>query len=42
MTMIYYDGSFLNCNEIYVGENEFIVDDIYSVPILEIQRIVGD
>lgn len=39
MKIIYYDGGVLECCEIYFADNELIVDDIYSVPIVEAQRI---
>ena len=39
MKIIYYDGSVLECSEIYFAVNELIVDDIYSVPINQVLRI---
>ena len=39
MKIIYYDGSELECSSIYVAENELIADDIYTVPLIEVQRI---
>lgn len=40
MKIIYYDGSVLECNEIYfASDNEIIVDGIYRVNTIEILRI---
>lgn len=39
MKIIYYDGSTLECSSIYVTENTLIADDIYTVPLIEVQRI---
>lgn len=39
MRIIYYDGGVLECSEIYFTEKELIADDIYVVPIVEVQRI---
>ena len=40
MKIIYYDGSVLECEEIYfASKDELIVDDIYSVPTVEVLRI---
>lgn len=43
MTIIYYDGSKLECNEIEIstdGKN-IIVDGYRIVPLLEVLRIIG-
>ena len=42
MKIIYYDGSILKCNRILVSDKEIIVDDIYNVPLIEVQRIEED
>lgn len=42
MKIIYYDGSILNGNTIYFTEHELIVDDIYTVPLVEVLRIEED
>ena len=42
MRIIYYDGSILKCNRILVSDKEIIVDDIYTVPMIEVQRIEED
>ena len=42
MIIIYYDGSFLHCSTIEMGEKEMIADGIYVVPLIEVQRIVED
>jgi hypothetical protein len=39
MKIIYYDGSTLECSSIYVTADELIADDIYVVPLIEVQRI---
>lgn len=39
MKIIYYDGSTLECSSIHVTENTLIADDIYTVPLIEVQRI---
>ena len=39
MKIIYYDGSTLECSSIYVTENTLIADDIYTIPLIEVQRI---
>lgn len=39
MKIIYYDGSTLTGSSIYVTEKTLIVDDIYEVPLIEVQRI---
>ena len=39
MRIVYYDGSELMCNEIYVTDNVLIADDIYEVPLVEVLRI---
>lgn len=40
MRIIYYDGSVLECNEIYfASKDELIVDDIYTVNTVEVLRI---
>ena len=40
MYIVYYDGGVLECHSILVSDKELIVDNIYSVPIVEVQRIV--
>ncbi len=42
MKIIYYDGSVLHCSSIEIGEKELIADEIYVVPLIEVQRIVED
>ena len=42
MTIIYYDGSTLHCEEIEFGMNTIIADGIYVVPYVEVLRIVSD
>ncbi len=44
MRIIYYDGSKLDCESIEVVDDgkTLIADDIYIVPIAEVQRIVSD
>ena len=40
MRIVYYDGSVLECNEIYFASvDEVIADGIYRVPTVEILRI---
>lgn len=39
MKIIYYDGAILYGSSIYVTEKSLIVDDIYEVPLIEVQRI---
>ena len=39
MSIVYYDGSELECSSIYVTADELIADDIYVVPLIEVQRI---
>ena len=40
MRIIYYDGSVLECNEIYfASSDEVIADGIYRVSTIEILRI---
>lgn len=42
MTIIYYDGSKLHCEEIEIGMDGLIVDGYRLVPLGEIVRIVAD
>ena len=42
MKIVYYDGGELNCHEILFNEKELIVDDVFVVPIIEVQRIFDD
>lgn len=42
MKIIYYDGSELTCHSIYVADSVLIADDIYEVPLIEVQRIEED
>lgn len=39
MKIIYYDGSVLTCNHILISDKEIIADDIYVIPLIEVQRI---
>lgn len=39
MKVIYYDESILECDEIRFSGEELIADDIYTVPLEEIERI---
>lgn len=42
MRIIYYDGSVLHCNSLYFTEKEVIADDIYIIPLIEIQMIEAE
>lgn len=42
MKIIYYDGGTQDCLSITFTEKELIVDDIYIVPIIEVQGIIGE
>ncbi len=42
MKIIYYDGSVLHCSSLYFTEKEAIADDMYIIPIIEIQRIEAE
>ena len=42
MKIIYYDGSVLTCSHIDIYGDVLIVDDIYEVPIIEINSITED
>ena len=42
MKIIYYDGSVLHCNSLYFTEKEVIADDVYIIPLIEIQRIEAE
>ena len=40
MRIIFYDGSEMECAEVYFTENELIVDGYRVVPLITVQRIV--
>lgn len=42
MKIINYDGSILHCNSLYFTEKEVIADDVYIIPLIEIQRIEAE
>ena len=43
MFIVYYDGSKLECSKIeYYGGSELIADDVYIVPLVEVDAIVED
>lgn len=43
MFIVYYDGSKLECHKIeYYGGSELIADDVYLVPLAEVDAIVED
>ena len=42
MKILYSDGGVLECEEIEIGCGELLADDIYTVPLDEIERIVSD
>ena len=39
MKVIYYDESILECDEIRFCDGDLIADDIYNVPLEEVERI---
>ena len=42
MTIIFYDGSTLECSEIEFGEHNIICDGYRVIPMIEVLRIVTD
>ncbi len=42
MTVIFYDGSTLECSEIEFGTNGIICDGYRVVPLVEVLRIVAN
>ena len=44
MKVVYYDGSTLECNSIDIIEDgkTLIADDIYIVPVAQVQRIIDE
>lgn len=42
MIVKYYDGSTLTCSKVWVYEDKFICDDIWEIPIVEVNGIVDD
>lgn len=42
MKVVYYDGSVLTCSKVWIYEDKLICDDIWEIPIAEVNGIVDE
>lgn len=42
MKVVFYDGGILTCSKIWIYGDKLICDDIWEVPIIEVNGIDGE